>query len=167
MPDLKVVSRTQEEYGENFHSNLLEQYKLTRTTITDLQNDRNTNNRFLISICTALFGLEGFIIREVISNADKAPTLILIASSLVPLLGVYISYLWIKWARSYGIALKSRYAILKGMESHFPSQPFTREFVLRSEEGYIPISDIAINLSKFFLGGFLLLLTISIVQLAF
>lgn len=167
MPDLQVVSTTQEAYGENFHSNLLDQYKLTRTTITDLQNDRNTNNRFLIGICTALIGLEGFIFREIIANADKTAMLMQIASSLVPLLGIFISYLWIKWGRSYAIALRARYAILKGMESHFPSQPFTREYVLRSEKGYIPISDIAINLSRVFLGGFVFLFIISIAQLAF
>lgn len=167
MVDLAVVSKTKEEYGDTFYRDLMDQYKLTRATITDLQNDRNTNNRFLIGICTALLGFEGFLLRQILIDSEDNHILMAVASSIVPTLGAYISHLWINWGKSYAVALRMRYKILKGMEAHFPSQPFTREFILRSEEGYIPISDITINLSKFFLIGFILLFLFSFGRIFF
>lgn len=167
MPDLDVVSKTKEEYGDSFHRDLMDQYKLTRTTITDLQNDRNTNNRFLISICTALFGLEGFLLRQILVEGANNHLLVVVASSVIPTLGAYISHLWIEWGKSYSVAIRVRYKILKGMEAHFPSQPFTREFKLRTDEGYVPISDIAINLSWFFFAAFVLLFIFSIGRIFF
>ena len=143
------------------------QYKLMRSTITDLQNDRNTNNRFLISICTALFGIEGFILRELLLENNGDTFYLLIASSVLPVLEGYISLLWVKWGESYAVALRTRYKLLKGMETHFPSQPFTREFELRSAEGYVAISDIAVSLSKFFLSAFILMFIFSLTQVCF
>jgi hypothetical protein len=167
MPDIEVVSKLKEEYAGDFYSDLMEQYKLMRSTITDLQNDRNTNNRFLISICTALFGIEGLIMRQLLIEDNGDIFYLLIASSILPVLGGYISLLWVKWGTSYAVALRTRYRLLKGIEAHFPSQPFTREFTLRSKEGYTAISDIAVNLSKFFLAGFVLMFIFSIAHVCF
>ena len=167
MPDIEVVSKSKEEYSGDFYSDLMEQYKLVGSTITDLQNDRNTNNRFLISICTALFGIEGFVMRQLLIEDNGDTFYLLIASSILPILGGYISLLWIKWGKSYAVALRTKYKLLKGIEAHFPSQPFTREFTLRSQEGYKAISDIAVNLSQFFLAGFVLMFFFSLLAQVF
>ena len=169
MPDSEVVGKNADDYGECFAKDLLEQYKLIRVTITDAVNDRNTNNRFLIGICTALFGAEGFLLQTSLDgNLDKYPLALLsLMLFIVPILGIYISHLWVKWNNSYAIALRVRYRLLKGMEMHLPSQPFTREHVIRTEDGYTPVSDIIIRMAKFFMFAFIIMLVLSLIRLFF
>lgn len=63
------------------------------------------------------------------------------------------------------MALKIRYDLLKGMEIHLPSQPFIREYAIRIDIGYIPISDIIIHMAKFFMGAFVLMFVLSLTRL--
>lgn len=163
MSNQQVVSTTPDEYGNSFCNDLIEQYKLTRSTITDLQNDRNSNNRFLFGISTALFSIEGFFLNQSITeNLNENKVILSIILMLIPILGICISNLWVKWSISYGIALKVRYHLLKDMELHLPGQPFAIESVLRSDFGYIPISDLTIKMARFFMGGFILMLILAL-----
>lgn len=168
MRDSDVVGTNPNDYGETFSKDLIEQYKLTRTTITDLQNDRNTNNRFLIGICTALFGVEGFFLKNSLDGKlDSYSIVTSVIFAIIPILGIYIGHLWIKWNQSYGIALKVRYKLLKGMELHLPSQPFIKEKILRDELGYVQITDIITHMAKFFKRAFVLMFILSLIRLVF
>ena len=182
----EVVHSNKEVYGGDFNKDLIEQYKIIRNAIIDLQNDRNTNNKFLIGITTTLVGIEGFIARQSLDletvpiRLTQTPTIcrvplpivrrdilhvvgvcvnrigtletsqysitITVALSIIPILGAYICFLWIKWNSSYGIAICVRYTLLKKMEEHLPAQPFTIESELRQESSYVPISDIIVHL---------------------
>ena len=157
-PDDKVIANAREDYEGNFLEDLLEQYKLFKSTITELQNDRNNNNRFLISICTALFGLESYLLKSPNDAVTYSHLLTATAALAISILGAAISYYWIRWGNNYATTLRTRYRILKGIEIHLPCQPFSREFEIRTESGYYPISKITINLAKIFMAAFILML---------
>jgi hypothetical protein len=46
----EIVHKTPEEYGPAFQEHLLEQYKIARSRVVDIINDRNTQNKFLLAV---------------------------------------------------------------------------------------------------------------------
>ena len=57
MPKSGVVQVLSKDYGENFHTDLLEQYKIVRNKVADVINDRNTQNKFLFTMMAALLAV--------------------------------------------------------------------------------------------------------------
>ncbi|EHR0228168.1 hypothetical protein KS670_003744 [Vibrio parahaemolyticus] len=165
MPDNYVVSKTPQEYGERFHGDLMEQYKIVRSMITDTLNERSANNKLMLSICTALIGLVGLIFKPELVDGKTSSSLSIVICGLISSVGFATSRLWVRWSLSYSVALKLRYKILKGMEVHLPSQPFMREGELRKNENYVPIADVVTKLSQLFTVTFVLLVGISIIKL--
>ena len=117
---------------------LVEQYKALRASITDVVQDRNSNNNFLLAICTAVFGAQAYILRSAIDNSVwplPPSTLFLVTSSLSGV-GIILSWIWIQLSASYDKGLSIRYDSLRDIERHLPAQPFTSEKSARKEAKY-------------------------------
>jgi hypothetical protein len=135
---------------------LLEQYKVIRTSITDLQHDRNTNNNFLVAIVTFVVGGEGYLLKTPIEAATwPMPVHLLIVLAVIASIGIGLCLIWIRWNRSYGTALAVRYTLLKRIEEYLPAKPFTDEPQLRESLGYESITSVIEKLARFFMGVFL------------
>lgn len=133
-PASSVVHKTPEEYGDKFHDHLLEQYKLVRSRIVDVIDDRNSQNRFLLAVLSALLAAPALLLR---SHQWGTPLpLVLAAIALFfPVLGAVISWHWAKWNVTFGQAIDAGYRELNAMEAYLPAQPFTVEPEYRREIG--------------------------------
>jgi hypothetical protein len=130
----RLVHKSKESYGDDFQKHLLEQYKIVRTRIVDIVSDRTTQNRFLLTVLTALIAVPVFVLRTAaeISSVTLQLTIILIA---FPVVGAIISWQWIRWNKTYWQALAAGYRLLKEIEVQLPAQPFTLENLYRKEAG--------------------------------
>ncbi len=150
MNELPVIDKLTDDYPGDFHEHLLEQYKLVRSSVVDIQNDRNTNNRFLLAVSTGLLAIPAYAFKQVIEV--KEPELISLLSLImliIPALGIGISLLWRRWNLSYAEAMRVRYGVLKEIERELPASPFTREAERRKD--YISVSRITVRMSVIFL----------------
>jgi len=146
-----VVSKTKDSYSGDFHGDLMEQYKIIRSSIIDIQNDRNTNNRFMLGLSSALVAVAALILHSLPqSNVSEPSALLSWLLLIVPLAGLGTSYIWIRWNMSYCKAIRVRYALIKGVEEHLPAQPFTKETGLREDIRYKPISHLQVQMASIF-----------------
>ncbi|MBW1763503.1 MAG: hypothetical protein JRJ23_02010 [Deltaproteobacteria bacterium] len=141
MEENSLIHISKDDYGKDFQAHLLEQYKVVRSGITDLQNDRNTHNNFYLVILTGLVSVFGFLIKHFLSQNSQDWKLLLIFA-IFPILSMVISVIWISLNNSYDKALEIRYGLLKEYENVLPSVPFTKEKDLRDNNKYIKVFDI-------------------------
>ena len=141
---------------------LIEQYKAMRQMISDVVTDRNANNKFLLTIVTVILGAQGYLLKDSFSTSSWPTDQITLAFAASAAIGVGLCYIWILWNKSYGIALRVRYELLKDMETQLPAQPLSRENELREKYGYTPVVDIIGKLAALFCTVFLVELIASI-----
>jgi len=156
-----VVHKTREEYGNAFHEHLLEQYKIVRSRVVDVINDRNTQNKFLLTVLSAVIAVPILILKSHSWEKALSPTLGLLALPF-PLLGAVISWHWARWNATFGQAIGAGYRLLKEMEIHLPAQPFTLENQYRQEMGggkHKKTTEFTILMARIFLWGNILLAT--------
>ncbi len=159
-----TVHKSPDEYGDDFHAHLLEQYKIVRGRIVDVINDRNTQNKFLLAVLTVILAVPAVLLRNH-SWSDGLPITLAMLVLPFPLLGAVISWHWIQWNKTFDEALGADYKILKAMEVHLPAQPFTVENELRQELGkgvHKKTTDFTVKTAQIFL-AFNVLLFIGVV----
>jgi len=151
MNNKPTVNKTKDEYGEAFSAHLLEQYKIVRSAIVDIQNDRNVNNRFLFTILTSLLAISAFAAQQALTPfSANAKIFLLFLLMLSPIFGVAISWIWIRLNNTYHEGMRARYEVLKEIENWLPACPFTREYEIRGSN-YVSVSEIAIRIAKVFI----------------
>jgi len=144
--------KSEESYGKNFQAHLLEQYKVVRSAITDLQNDRNIHNNFYLVILTGLVTVLGFSMKYLpTQNHLDLKFLLSFFFTILSILSIAISVIWIRLNKSFKKALRVRYGFLKKYEVELPSRPFTKEHKYRKKHGYLKVSDVAICLAYIFI----------------
>lgn len=149
----RIQSRDRKTYADELRMYaLVEQYKVLRATITDVAQDRNSNNNLLLAISTAIFGAQAYILKSVIDT----PIWPLPASTLFPVaglsgIGIILCWIWIQWSAAYDLSLSIRYDSLRDIEMHLPAQPFTVEKSARQKVRYRPVTSIIKSLSTMFM----------------
>jgi heme/copper-type cytochrome/quinol oxidase subunit 3 len=150
MNEKSTIDKSKDNYGGDFHGHLLEQYKVVRSAIVDIQNDRNVNNRFLFAILTALLAVSGFATKQALTQTSTdLKVFLLILLMLSPILGIAVSWIWIRLNKTYHEGMRVRYGVLKDLEVGLPSSPFTSENERRNN--YVSVSVIAIRLAIIFI----------------
>ena len=151
MNEKSTIDKIKDNYDGDYYGHLLEQYKVVRSSIIDIINDRNVNNRFLLTILTALLAISGFAMKQVLTQVSTdSKIFLLILLMFSPLLGAAISWIWICLNKTFHEGMKVRYGVLKDMEVELPSSPFTREYERRSDN-YVSVSVISIRLAIMFM----------------
>ena len=132
----------------------MEQYKIIRSRVADITNDRNAQNKFLLTICTAIIAAPIVALQARFLGGANVSKFGLILLGF-PLIGAGVSWYWILWNRTYGEALAAGYRILKEMEIYLPAQPFSLEEKYRNEAAVGGIhkttSSFTIDISRMFL----------------
>lgn len=129
--DKTVVHISSEEYRRtDYHADLLEQYRVVCDRQSDIANDRNTQNKFLLTIMAALLAVPVVFLRLGPAEITFPQAVFVIT---FPAISAIISVGWIGWNKTFGEALGAGYRILKEIEVHLPAKPFTVENEYRNE----------------------------------
>ncbi len=112
-----------EEYGENFHEQLLEQYKLYVEMADRISNRRAQTNRFYISLLSGLLAVLSIVVgRNVFSDFQ---TIVFMA---VAILGLALCVLWDVNIRSYRQLNSGKFKVIHEMEQYLPFPCYDKEW---------------------------------------
>ncbi len=103
-------------YGQNFKEHLLEQYKLYVKSVEEISSKRSLANNFYLvlnSILFTLFGYSFFTERQVFN--------------ILPLIGIIISFNWIRTIYSYRHINSAKFSIIHELENYLPAALFREE----------------------------------------
>lgn len=132
----RLLRLSPEDYGQDYHSHLLEQYKLFVGTAERISTSRMSANNYLLTVNAFLVTLYGI-----------APSF---GSSLVwkiaiPIAGILVCIAWLALIRSYRNLNAAKYRVIHEIEQHLPAALFEREWDV-SERGvgraYRPLTHI-------------------------
>lgn len=147
--DAGEISR--ENYGEDYRSHLLEQYKVFVATAEAVSQRRATTNNYLLSINTFLITLYGL-----------GPTFEFRPGTLMLfcLAGSLVSGIWYGLIRSYRLLNTAKYKVIGDIENRLPEAPFSREWEIAEkvlDSNYIPLTKIEQLIPTIFLILYVLL----------
>jgi hypothetical protein len=126
-----------ENYGDNFQSHLLEQYKLFVHTSLEVTSKRLEANKFHLTLNSVIFAIASYM--TVINQH-----LVIILFSLV---GILISIVWRRSIDAYKELNKGKFKVIFELEKYLPANLFkweekqclNRYHGLTSAEKYYPI----------------------------
>ena len=158
------MSKTQEEYGQEYKSHLLEQYKLFVEMADRISARRQSANSFFLSVNTMIIALVGYI------NFGSQP----ISSYywLVSLAGMVLCFLWYRLIKSYKDLNSVKFAVIHEMEAELPVSPYDLEWKKvqggTNKKLYLPFTHIEqyIPWVFFIIHGFVLIKAVSLLDLA-
>ena len=126
-----------ENYGKNFQSHLLEQYKLFVHTSLQVTSKRLEANKFHLTLNSVIFTLASYM------TAINQHTIIILFSAV----GILISCVWRRSIDAYRELNKGKFKVIHELEAYLPARLFKWEEVqclkryhgLTSAEKYYPI----------------------------
>lgn len=126
---------TKEQYGADYHTHLLEQYKLYVEMADHVSERRMSMNKFFISVNTVLIS-----IISLFSNGNQA------AFSLFALTGFILSIAWYYHLNSYRQLNSGKFQVVHDMEALLPFAPYDVEWQKldagKNREKYWPLSHV-------------------------
>lgn len=132
-------SRTRADYGDEFNSHVLDQYKVFVETEERLVSRRQEENRFFLSVNSLLLALLGFLIREGVDGGAAA-----VAVGILGIAGLGLCYAWWSIITSYEKLNRAKFEIIDQFERQVPVRMFGAEWeVARGPEiNYEPFTKI-------------------------
>lgn len=116
-----------DEYGENYQSHLLEQYKLYVEMADRVSQRRDQSNRFYVTIVSALVALLVVLARV---GAGPSGTVWAAALLIVGIFGIALSGIWILNLRSYRTLNSAKFAVINSIERQLPWAGYADEWEL-------------------------------------
>lgn len=111
----------------NYHSHLIEQYKLYVEMADRISSRRQAANAFFLSINTAILALTGY--SRVVLPGEVGPV-----SPLVPIAGVLLCALWGTLISSYRNLNTIKFEVIHELEQRLPARLYAHEWD-RAEHG--------------------------------
>lgn len=146
-----------QNYGNDFQNHLLEQYKLFVDSADKISSRRDSANNFYLTLNSVLFAISGYL-----SFLNE----IKFAFIIIPLIGIIISYFWVKTIRSYRTLNTAKFRVIHMLENYLPAALYRYEWQLL-EKGkkkvHIPMSVVEAGIPKVFM----ILYTIMIILMLF
>ena len=124
-PAQRLIHQCEEDYGESFKADLLEQYKLYVQSAENVSARRVASSRYLLTLDTALVALYGL---QSINFGQGYWTL------LIPAIGVSVSALWYLIINSHADLNRIKFDVIHELEEHLPAAVYKHEWRL-AEEG--------------------------------
>ena len=154
---------SQEDYGEQYKSHLLEQYKLYVEMADRISARRQTANSFFLSINTAIIALIGYVNFGSKTTTDYY--------WLVSAAGAVSCYAWYRLIRSYRDLNSAKFKVVHEMEQMLPFAPYDTEWekVGRGKDPklYLPFTHIEIVIPWVFFVIHTLILLKAIIAIEF
>lgn len=143
---MQMESVSREDYGEDYDSVVLEQWKICVEMANSNTEKRTNSNNIFITINAALLAVVSF------SMEYK--------SMLLSVVGIAVCVVWIYSIESYKKLSSVKYHIVNEMEQRLPLKPFAYEWSkLKTEKKYLGLT----HIEKILPGLFILLYGISII----
>lgn len=137
-----------EEYGSEYRSHLLEQYKLYVEMADRISARRQSANSYFLSINTALLAFLGLVANRNSGNVPLSWVLV------VSIAGVILCYSWYRLVRSYKDLNSGKFRVIHAIEGKLPLAPYDAEWVSvgRGEDPdlYLPFTHIEIRIPWIF-----------------
>ena len=143
-----------EEYGENYQTHLLDQYKLYVEMADRISQRRDQSNRFYAGLVSAIIALLVVMGRFGVSGSSWSVALL-----AAGLFGASLSIIWFINLGSYRALNSAKFRVINGMESQLPHAGYTEEwaylrpvkgparyFQLTRIERYVPLLILALFL---------------------
>jgi hypothetical protein len=147
--DDSLLKVTRAEYGPEYSSHLLEQYKLFVEMADRISARRQLANNFFVSINTAILVFLG--ITGKLGLGAFRPFWIVIVS----LAGVVLCYSWYRLIRSYKDLNTGKLAVIHRMEANLPVAPYDAEWVAvgqgKDPKKYLPFTHIEVRIPWIFI----------------
>ena len=147
-----------DEYGENYHDHLLEQYKLYVEMADRVSQRRDQSNRFYVTIVSALAAIVVIIARF---GVPENGALLEVAFATIGLFGSALSVVWLFNIRSYRTLNSAKFKIINRIEKQLPFAAYAEEWgILRPPEGkarYLQLSRVEQFVPGIFLALFVVL----------
>ncbi|MBE6853587.1 MAG: hypothetical protein E7505_08980 [Ruminococcus sp.] len=126
---MKLESLTREEYGDEYNSAVLEQWKTCVEMANNNAEKRNNSNNVFITINSALLAVITF-------SLDYK-------SILLSVVGIVLCTLWMKSIDSYKRLGRMKYLIVDEIEKKLPLTPFSCEWKeLKNDHKYFTLTKI-------------------------
>ena len=120
-----------EDYGDNYQTHLLDQYKLYVEMADRISQRRDQSNRFYAGLVSAIIALLVVMGRFGVSGSSWSIALLAAGS-----FGVSLSIIWFINLGSYRALNSAKFRVINGMESQLPYAGYTEEWAyLRPAEG--------------------------------
>jgi len=150
---ITLQSRDRSCFPEDYHTLALEQWKCCVEMANGYSEKRSNMNALYITINSALLAVAPFAL-------DAKNILLAIA-------GIAVCILWLSSLTTYKILSSVKYEIIHQMEKELPYAPFTYERSrARSRKNYTSLTKLEMVLPAVFLLLYLLILVLSLLQLA-
>ena len=111
---------SKEEYGDDYKTHLLEQYKLYVEMADRISNRRQAANSFFLSVNTAIIALVGYL-----NSGSKAPSEFYF---LVSISGIVLCFMWYKLLCSYKNMNSVKFKVIQEIEAQLPFAPYYMEW---------------------------------------
>lgn len=115
-------------YGDNFQSHLLEQYKICVEMADRVSVRRGQANTFYISLLSALLALLSLITDN--NLVSGSPNILLFFTSI---LGLSLCFTWYVNIQSYRQLNSLKFKVINEMEQHLPFPCYSREWAILKE----------------------------------
>ena len=116
-----------DEYGENYHDHLLEQYKLYVEMADRVSQRRDQSNRFYVTILSAIAAIVVVITRFGVPVDGVPPNVVFFA---IGLFGIALSVVWQLNIKSYRVLNSTKFDVINEIEKQLPSQGYSKEWDL-------------------------------------
>ncbi|MHA1882105.1 MAG: RipA family octameric membrane protein [Candidatus Thorarchaeota archaeon] len=158
--DSQLFQNSKDEYGEDYASHLLEQYKLYVESAENISDRRQNANNFFITINTALITILGVSLQlEILAGLISLRVAIGIA-------GIIICVIFWFLLRSYKQLNSGKFKVIHEIEKHLPMALYAYEWKLLGEgndkKKYYPFSHVEIFIPWVFALFYLIIIVIQL-----
>ncbi len=133
-PQSQLIRQTKESYGESFHADLFEQYKLYVASSEKISERRVSSNNYLLTVNAFLVTSYGLLA----ASQYKSYWII-----LVPIAGVLVSLTWYLIITSYRNLNSVKFKVINEIEKQMPVALYEYEWKIAEEgkgKAYRPLS---------------------------
>ena len=118
-PEERLLSRTEETYGERFQDHLLEQYKLYVESSQKVSEKRITTGNYLLTVNSSLLTVYGIVYATSSAGMWLA---------ILPVAGILVSLTWLSLVISYKDLNTAKFKVIHELEEHLPAALFRYEW---------------------------------------
>lgn len=136
MPDSKaprLLSKSKEEYGNDYSAHLFEQYRILVNSAQKISDRRTAANNYLLTVNSSLVTLFG------LAASLKCPRPIF---AVIPAAGLLVSIAWWILIASYRRLNSAKFDVIHEFEDLLPAAVFRYEWSIATEKHYKPLSHI-------------------------
>lgn len=148
-----------EEYGPEYNSHLLEQYKIYTEMTDRISARRQSANNFFLSINTALLAFLGIVQHQ--NKGFSKPWILVVCVA-----GMLLCYSWYRLIRSYKDINNAKFNIIHKIEVRLPAAPYGAEWTSvgkgQDPKLYLPFTNVELYIPWIFLGLYAVLLLFTI-----